>query len=317
MSDVLGEVEEVRLGLFRVCWKHSKRILRRSGTTSKQIELCGSQLGRAVTISFEVTPDLFRVMVLTQAEVVDTRSIAEKEPRQKRHKMCESPPKSEINKVWENMVQPKKVWFESAVRVSPIKVTELSNYNDSWEGCYLHPISEVEDCSIIVWIDFGTSEVRQTHMNKGLAEMLHSQAHCDVQFQFKDGQSVGAHIIILSASSHVFADMFQSIPKKSQTHVVDMEEIEVQVFKHLLDYLYTSKVPQITRNEQINIMLLYEAADKFGVEDLKKECVNLLLMQQDTENAIELLVWSKFHVIPKLFEGAMEMTVKNCKKLCT
>ncbi|EFX75726.1 hypothetical protein DAPPUDRAFT_306637 [Daphnia pulex] len=147
--------------------------------------------------------------------------------------------------------------------------------------------------------------------------MLHSQVHCDVQFHFKGEQSIGAHLVIISASSPVFSDMFQSSLKKSLNSVVFIEDIDVQVFKYLLDYLYTSEVPQLTRSEQMNIMLLYEAAVKYGVEDLKKECVEMLLMQLDMENAIELLIWSKFHVVPELLEAAMKMTVKNCKHLCS
>jgi hypothetical protein len=167
----------------------------------------------------------------------------------------------------ENLVvkQPKKVWLENAVSVRPIEVSKLYNYNNSWEGFFQHETSEVKECLLMIWIDYGTNEVRQTHMNRRLAGMLHNQTYCDVQFQFKNGQSIGAHIIILSASSPVFADMFQSILMKSGSHLVVIEDIDVQVFRHLLNYLYTNEAPQITRNEESNIMLLYEAAEKFDV----------------------------------------------------
>jgi hypothetical protein len=83
MSDVVTSgVKEVRLGLFRICWKQSKRILR---NTSIKIELCGSQLGRSVLISLEVYPHQYQITVVTQPKFVDEESIDGKEPSKKHH----------------------------------------------------------------------------------------------------------------------------------------------------------------------------------------------------------------------------------------
>jgi speckle-type POZ protein len=315
MSDVVTSgVKEVRHGLFRIYWKHSKRILRNN---SIKIELCGSQLGRSVLISLKVYPHQYVITVVTQPKVVDEESIDGKEPSKKSHKLNESLVLSEEN--LEDLVvkQPKKVWIENAGSVHPNEVLELNNYNNFWEVFLQHETSEVKECPFMIWIDYGTNEERLANRNKKIAQSLCNQTYCDVQFQFKNGQSIGAHIVILSASSPVFADMFQSSLKKSLNNVVLIEDIEVQVFRHLLHYLYTSEVPQLTRSEQMNTMLLYEAAVKYNVEELKNECVEMLMMQLNIENAIEVLIWSKIHVIPELLEEAMEFTVKNCKMLCS
>jgi speckle-type POZ protein len=316
MSDVVTSgVKEVRLGLFRICWEHLKLTLRRRVPTRTEIKLCGSQLGRSVLISLEVTPNQYQIKVLMQPKDVDKGLIDGKEPSKKHRKLNESLV-SEEN--LENLVQPPKVWIEKAVSVDHIKVSQLHNYNNSWEGYLFHDeTEEIKECLLMIWIDFGTNEVRQTHMNKQLVQMLYNQTYCDVQFQFKNGQSIGAHIVILSASSPVFAAMFKPEFKESQTRVVVIEDIDVQVFRHLLDYFYTSEAPRITRNEESSIMLLYEAADKYDVNHLKNECIKMLLMQLDMENAIEMLIWSTNHVIPKLLKAAMKKIVKNCKMLCS
>jgi speckle-type POZ protein len=307
MSDVMSDVEEVRHGLFRICWKHTKRILGISNINCKEIKLCGSQLGRSIVISLQVSPSQYVVTAVTVCTEPKVVSMAGKELIEKRQKLDDESSKSEKN--MEHWVEPQKVWIEIAGdKVNPITTLEICRNNSSWE-------EKKQEWSIIVWIDFG--EARKIHVNKGLAEMLHSQTHCDVQFQFKNGQSIGAHIVILSASSPVFAAMFKPEFKESQTRVVVIEDIDVQVFRHLLDYFYTSEAPRITRNEESSIMLLYEAADKYDVNDLKKECVEMLLMQLDTENAIELLIWSEFHVIPELLEAARKKIVKNYKMLCS
>ncbi|EFX71805.1 hypothetical protein DAPPUDRAFT_255321 [Daphnia pulex] len=110
-------------------------------------------------------------------------------------------------------------------------------------------------------------------MISGLLEKFHSQTQCDVNFKFKGGQSIGAHIIILSAASPVFTAMFQSDLKESQTHEVIIEDIDFQVFIHFLEYLYSCRVSKLAKDEHFvqTINLLCQAADKYFVEDLKHE----------------------------------------------
>ncbi len=62
----------------------------------------------------------------------------------------------------------------------------------------------------ILWIDFVTTEVLQTNMIRGLAEIYHTKTQCDVHFKFKNGQLIGTHVVILSAASLAFSALFQS-----------------------------------------------------------------------------------------------------------
>lgn len=322
MSDVTS-VEEVRRGLFRISWEPAdpaKKLIKGphidSKITRKQVELCGTQLGRAVIISCQILQDEMEVTIEMQSSVWDRESKIEKEPRTNHQKFKESTKSKASTTFYDNLTPPPfKMWLENEVTLCPPKLSDFHK----WDGFDINQSNYNGKVPIVLWVDFRTNEeVRQRNTNKGLAKMLHSQTHCDVNFQFKDGQSVGAHIVILSAANPLFADMFQSSLKESSSPVVVIEDvIDVEVFKQLLDYLYTSKPPKVTKNKEINTMLLYEAADEYDVVDLKKECIELLLIQLEVENAVELLIWSKLHSIPELYEEAMTITVRNYKELAS
>lgn len=147
--------------------------------------------------------------------------------------------------------------------------------------------------------------------------MLHSQSLCDVNFFFKCGNSIGAHVVILSAGSPVFKAMFQSEFVESKTRRVDIDDIEMEVFNQLLIFLYSGKAPKLAVNDENTTKSLYEAADKYGVVLLQKECVKKLLSILSTENVIELFVWAQFHSIKKLLEKAMSFIMQNCEELCS
>ncbi|EFX86049.1 hypothetical protein DAPPUDRAFT_193467 [Daphnia pulex] len=171
---------------------------------------------------------------------------------------------------------------------------------------------------LTLWMDFGADP----HLNenvmdvmKGLSEMFHKQILCDIQFEFNDGQTIGAHVSILSARSPVFSAMFQSGMVESQTRRVIITDISTEVFRQLLIYLYTGYAPKL--EEESMTPPLLEAAEKYGVEILKNQCCTDVLQKRvSLDNSINLLVWSHMHSITKLFEATMEFIVRNLRDLC-
>lgn len=163
-------------------------------------------------------------------------------------------------------------------------------------------------------MDFGTTTPGEKNIMCGLAELFHNQHRCDVQFQFTDGQKIGAHVLLLSISSPVFAAMFRSGFKETETRKVAINEIEFEVFRQLLIYLYTGHAPKLA--EENITQSLFEAADKYDVEPLKEECIDVLLLRKLTvKNAINMLVWSHLHSIPKLFDLAVNFVAENGKEI--
>ncbi|XP_046654982.1 speckle-type POZ protein-like [Daphnia pulicaria] len=147
-------------------------------------------------------------------------------------------------------------------------------------------------------------------------EMFNSQHRCDVHFQFNNGKTIGAHILILSARNPVFASMFQSGMFESQTRklIIIITDIDEEVFRQLLIHLYSGIAPKI--QEKNITQPLYIAADKYDIETLKSECIDVLLKKLGVTNAIELFIWSHLHFVPKIFESAMKCLVQNRREIC-
>ena len=72
--------------------------------------------------------------------------------------------------------------------------------------------------------------------------------HSDVTINVT-GQQFRAHKVILATRSPVFAAMFEHPSKENMTGIVDIADIEVNVFKELLRYIYTGQVPSLRMDE--------------------------------------------------------------------
>lgn len=168
------------------------------------------------------------------------------------------------------------------------------------------------DC--IIWMDFRTAATYEREMANGLLEKFTNQALCDVEFLFENGQKIGAHVLTLSAASPVFADMFRTGFIATQTRTVVIEDIDFEVFKQLLIYLYTGNAPQLG-NKDITRPLL-EAADKYNVQTLKRDCIDVLLATKEEwlteESAIDMLAWSQFYSISEITQVIMQFLKNEC-----
>ena len=317
-------MKEVRHGLFRIHWSFENRD-QQEGVCKEMIQLYGTQSGRVYIFTYHLEivldklrdkPYLFTVTVeetrnkdSSACETTVTNSTTPHQHQQLTETTFCPPsyislPKSGL---------PIAVWIHIEENYKDEIHLWKTEESDKWIK-KLRFSRSPED--ITLWVDFGTitgSENKMINTMGKLAEMFRNQTLCDVQFNFISGQSVGAHVAILSAGSPVFAAMFQSTFVESLTRQVTITDIEVDIFKQLLVYMYTGSIPEM---EEESVTLLFVAADKYGMETLKDVCADDLLEQLETENVIKMLVWSHFHSISKVFEGAMEILVDNYCELC-
>lgn len=190
---------------------------------------------------------------------------------------------------------------------------------DNWQAVkYCKSMREF----LTIWMDYNNSTIVEnetasvsTSFND-ISELFFKQTLCDVAFHFSNGKTIGAHKLILSAGSPVFASMFQSKSElESQARKVTIEDIGRKVFRQFLIYLYTGKAPKLER-ESIT-QPLYEAAEKYKVVSLQRECVQALLQKRlKIENATDLLIWSHSKALTKLFEIVMKFVTDNFRELC-
>ncbi len=99
---------------------------------------------------------------------------------------------------------------------------------------------------------------------------------------------MGAHSTILAARSPVFAAMFQHHMEETVTGQVYIEDIQSDIFDQLLHYIYSERT--LKPMTEASAQAMYVAADKFDIDDLKKDCVRFLLSCVRVDNVVNLMI---------------------------
>ncbi|KAJ3687075.1 hypothetical protein LUZ61_016239 [Rhynchospora tenuis] len=113
-----------------------------------------------------------------------------------------------------------------------------------------------------------------------LSHLLEAGYGADVTFEV-NGVTFNAHKCILAIRSRVFrAQFFGPLKEKSDT-IIKIEDMDAQVFKSLLHFIYSQTIPEfeeINGSEKKHNMAqhLLVAADKYDLERLKIICQNIL-----------------------------------------
>lgn len=113
----------------------------------------------------------------------------------------------------------------------------------------------------------------------------------DVEF-ICDDEIIKAHKNILCSRSKVFASMLQSDMKEGKTGQVKILDIKSDIFRQFLKCLYSGVLSELTVDTALGF---YEAADKYAVDTLKKQCADFLMDNASLENACEILLMADRH----------------------
>lgn len=111
-------------------------------------------------------------------------------------------------------------------------------------------------------------------------------------------ESIYAHSFMLKLRSHVFKVMLSSNMKESHSHTIEMFDVDPNVMRQVIVYIYTDSIPTVEMSEYCfelwNIAVKYQIAGleailtRYIVENLSKENVKYILQQSDILNAILL-----------------------------
>ena len=146
-----------------------------------------------------------------------------------------------------------------------------------------------------------------------LSKLLDTGANADVQFVFKESK-IAAHSAIVTASSPVFATMFQQGKfKEAHTKTVDIKDVDPHVFRQLLQFLYSGQAPEWDNADVMEPLFL--AADKYQVDALKSLCEDCLISKLKLENAIRYLVLAHLHSASKLQQAAVKFLTAHRNQL--
>uniref|UniRef100_A0A8C7YV00 Speckle type BTB/POZ protein n=1 Tax=Oryzias sinensis TaxID=183150 RepID=A0A8C7YV00_9TELE len=118
------------------------------------------------------------------------------------------------------------------------------------------------------------------------------------------GQEFQAHKAILAARSPVFSAMFEHEMEESKKNRVEINDVEPEVFKEMMCFIYTDKAPNLDKMADD----LLAAADKYALERLKVMCEDALCTSLSVENAADILILADLHSADQLKTQAILIT---------
>ncbi|VAI36531.1 unnamed protein product [Triticum turgidum subsp. durum] len=143
--------------------------------------------------------------------------------------------------------------------------------------------------------------VPPSDMHRHFGDLLSSKEGVDVEFQV-GGETFSAHRLVLAARSPVFrAELFGPMKESATTNVICIDDIEVEVFKALLAFIYTDALPTMDQQEESAMAQhLLVAADRYDLERLKLICEDKLCNHIDTNSVATILALAEQHHCPEL-----------------
>ncbi|CAL4917719.1 unnamed protein product [Urochloa decumbens] len=139
-------------------------------------------------------------------------------------------------------------------------------------------------------------------LHKHLGDLLQTEKGADVVFDVA-GQTFAAHRCVLAARSPVFSAELFGVMKESDTGgVVRIDDMEAQVFKALLYFVYTDLFPEMASeegegdlDEDVLSQHLLVAADRYNLERLKLLCEKKLCEHIGVDTAATILALAEQH----------------------
>jgi speckle-type POZ protein len=144
------------------------------------------------------------------------------------------------------------------------------------------------------------------HLHYG--DLLSSKRCADVEF-LVGGETFAAHRLVLAVRSPVFvAEHFGPMKEGVNVNdVVEINDMDAQVFKALLNFIYTDTLLEMDQEEDATMAQhLLVAADKYGLERLKVKCEERLSNHIDADSVATLLVLTDKHNCRGLNKACIE-----------
>lgn len=122
-------------------------------------------------------------------------------------------------------------------------------------------------------------QIPPSDMGQNISYLIDSQVGCDIVFRVGD-ETFKAHKLVLAARSPVFRAQFFGLIGNPNLDNIVLEDIEPSIFKAMLMFIYSDKLPNIEEltgsatmsTSTIVMQHLLAAADRFGLERLKLLC---------------------------------------------
>ncbi|KAL6643070.1 hypothetical protein ACP70R_021251 [Stipagrostis hirtigluma subsp. patula] len=142
-------------------------------------------------------------------------------------------------------------------------------------------------------------EVPPSDMNLHLGDLLETGKGADVTFQV-GGETFRAHRCVLAARSAVFdAELFGPMKEGTDTAIIHVDDMEPEVFRALLSFVYTDELPDRRRltkqKEAAMAQHLLVAADRYDLQRLKLICEDKLLKHINKASCVTIMALAEQH----------------------
>ncbi|KAJ1267845.1 hypothetical protein BS78_07G089400 [Paspalum vaginatum] len=152
-------------------------------------------------------------------------------------------------------------------------------------------------------------QVPPSDLPAALGKYLDSGKRADVTFKVKD-EVFHAHKFVLALRSPFFEAEFYGPMKDKAMQSITVEDMQPDVFKALLDFIYTDSLPgmdddldEVESQEMIKNLLV--AADRYAMERMKLMCESILSKRLDVESVTATLALADQHHCEKLKDACI------------
>lgn len=151
-------------------------------------------------------------------------------------------------------------------------------------------------------------------LSKDFESLLNNKDFADVIISV-DGVEYQALKAVLAARSSVFSAMFKTNGmQESVKNRIEITDISQNVLEEMLRYIYTGNVNNLHELADE----LFEAADKYDLDELKEMCLNFMSSNLSVDTAAKTLILADLHHADELKSKTMNYIVMNaCKVMCT
>ena len=156
---------------------------------------------------------------------------------------------------------------------------------------------------VTTWVpSYGKHSDLATDISRVLTSMING----DVTFVVGD-KKFPAHKIIVGARSQVFAAMLQNDMKEAAPNLVEIVDIEPNVFQALLHFIYTDQV-DLTIEMSKSFLA---AANRYFLDLLNWKCETFLTQNLTLENFSELFILADTHNAALLKDSVVNLIRKS------
>lgn len=159
-------------------------------------------------------------------------------------------------------------------------------------------------------INFEVYRIDQTECEvlHDLIQLLESGNLSDVTF-IVENEEIRAHKLVLSTRNSVFSSMFECDKAEKKNGRVTIIDIEPEVFKLLLRFIYSGRISDVDTD---NLLKLMVAGDKYSIKSLVSLCERRIADNYlDVNNVIDILVTADLVKADVLKKECMEFIFNN------